>query len=138
MLGSNAWFGGFWNRSGGHINPLRLTRGMAEVALKLGAAIYARSPAISIARANDRWTVIISCTWKAGFVLRRSLPPPGTWRRFSDATIVGAVRRACTENRQAGVACEQVFSIRNRAELLFRSDSFQNQQLMRLARIMLG
>src|SRR6267142_4839103 len=22
MLGSEAWFGGFWNRSGGHINPL--------------------------------------------------------------------------------------------------------------------
>jgi glycine/D-amino acid oxidase-like deaminating enzyme len=57
MLGSDAWFGGFCNRSGGHINPLALTRGMAEVALKLGAVIYARSPAVSVARANDRWTV---------------------------------------------------------------------------------
>ncbi|MGZ5841799.1 MAG: NAD(P)/FAD-dependent oxidoreductase, partial [Xanthobacteraceae bacterium] len=57
MLGSTAWFGGFWNRTGGHINPLALTRGMAEVALKLGAVIYARSPAISIAHGNDRWTV---------------------------------------------------------------------------------
>jgi len=26
MLGSEAWFGGFWNRSGGHINPLALSR----------------------------------------------------------------------------------------------------------------
>src|ERR1700687_3326213 len=25
MLGSDAWFGGFWNRSGGHINPLALS-----------------------------------------------------------------------------------------------------------------
>jgi glycine/D-amino acid oxidase-like deaminating enzyme len=57
MLGSDAWFGGFWNRTGGHINPLALTRGMAEVALKLDTAIYARSPATSIARANDRWMV---------------------------------------------------------------------------------
>jgi len=57
MTGSNAWFGGFWNRTGGHINPLALTRGMAEVALKLGAAIHARSPAVSISRTNDRWTV---------------------------------------------------------------------------------
>src|ERR1700730_4063770 len=57
MLGSDAWFGGFWNRTGGHINPLALTRGMAEVALKLGTVIYARSPAVSIAHANDRWTV---------------------------------------------------------------------------------
>jgi glycine/D-amino acid oxidase-like deaminating enzyme len=57
MLGSEAWFGGFWNRSGGHINPLALARGMAEVALRLGATIHARSPALSMARENDRWTV---------------------------------------------------------------------------------
>jgi glycine/D-amino acid oxidase-like deaminating enzyme len=57
MLGSDAWFGGFWNRSGGHINPLALTRGMANVALKLGAVIYARSPALALAHVNGRWTV---------------------------------------------------------------------------------
>jgi glycine/D-amino acid oxidase-like deaminating enzyme len=57
MLGSDAWFGGFWNRTGGHINPLALTRGMAEVASKLGAIIYARSTAASIAHAGGRWTV---------------------------------------------------------------------------------
>ena len=57
MTGSDAWFGGFWNQTGGHINPLALTRGMAQVALKLGAVIYARSPAISFSRANDRWIV---------------------------------------------------------------------------------
>src|SRR6476646_7120828 len=28
MLGSEAWYGGFWNRSGGHVNPLALARGM--------------------------------------------------------------------------------------------------------------
>src|SRR5215469_12642635 len=27
MLGSDAWHGGFWNTSGGHINPLALSRG---------------------------------------------------------------------------------------------------------------
>ncbi|HEY0440743.1 MAG TPA: FAD-dependent oxidoreductase [Xanthobacteraceae bacterium] len=57
MLGSEAWFGGFWNRSGGHINPLALTRGLAEAALKLGATIFARSAARSIARVNNRWIV---------------------------------------------------------------------------------
>ena len=57
MLGSEAWYGGFWNRTGGHINPLALTRGLAQVALKLGAVIYARSPAISISYDNNRWTV---------------------------------------------------------------------------------
>jgi glycine/D-amino acid oxidase-like deaminating enzyme len=57
MLGSDAWFGGFWNRTGGHINPLALARGMAQAALKLGAVIFARSPAISFAHAHGRWTV---------------------------------------------------------------------------------
>jgi len=57
MTGSDAWFGGFWNRTGGHINPLALTRGLAETALKLGAVIYARSPAKSFSHQNGKWTV---------------------------------------------------------------------------------
>jgi glycine/D-amino acid oxidase-like deaminating enzyme len=56
MLGSEAWFGGFWNRTGGHINPLALARGLAAVALKLGVTLYARSPVISTARTGDLWT----------------------------------------------------------------------------------
>lgn len=57
MLGSTAWFGGFWNRTGGHINPLALARGMAEVALKLGAVIHSRSPAALMRHENGRWVV---------------------------------------------------------------------------------
>jgi len=57
MLGSDAWFGGFWNRSGGHINPLALSRGLARVVLDRGGRIYARSPALSVERRNDRWIV---------------------------------------------------------------------------------
>jgi glycine/D-amino acid oxidase-like deaminating enzyme len=57
MLGSDAWFGGFWNRSGGHINPLALSRGLARVVLECGGRIYARSPAISFERQNQRWVV---------------------------------------------------------------------------------
>ena len=30
MLGSDAWFGGFWNKTGGHINPLALARGLSR------------------------------------------------------------------------------------------------------------
>jgi glycine/D-amino acid oxidase-like deaminating enzyme len=57
MLGSSSWFGGFWNRTGGHINPLALTRGLAKLASSLGAVIYARSAAVSMAYGNGRWTV---------------------------------------------------------------------------------
>jgi glycine/D-amino acid oxidase-like deaminating enzyme len=57
MLGSEAWYGGFWNKSGGHINPLALSRGLAGAVLGQGGRIYARSPATSFERQNDRWVV---------------------------------------------------------------------------------
>src|SRR5216683_4741656 len=57
MLGSDVWYGGFWNKTGGHINPLALARGLARAVLGLGARIYARSPAESFERRNDRWIV---------------------------------------------------------------------------------
>jgi glycine/D-amino acid oxidase-like deaminating enzyme len=57
MLGSDAWFGGFWNKTGSHINPLALSRGLARVVLERGGRIYARSPAISFERQNGRWVV---------------------------------------------------------------------------------
>jgi glycine/D-amino acid oxidase-like deaminating enzyme len=57
MLGSEAWYGGFWNKTGGHINPLALTRGLARVVLERGGRIYARSPAMSFTRHNGGWLV---------------------------------------------------------------------------------
>ena len=57
MLGSDAWFGGFWNRTGGHVNPLALSRGLARVVLDRGGRIYARSPAIRFERQSGRWLV---------------------------------------------------------------------------------
>jgi glycine/D-amino acid oxidase-like deaminating enzyme len=57
MLGSDAWFGGFWNKSGGHINPLALARGLARAVLDRGGRIYAHSPVASFERRNNRWVV---------------------------------------------------------------------------------
>jgi glycine/D-amino acid oxidase-like deaminating enzyme len=57
MLGSEAWFGGWWNRTGGHINPLMLARGMARKAAELGATIYARTPALTVRHEGGRWKV---------------------------------------------------------------------------------
>jgi glycine/D-amino acid oxidase-like deaminating enzyme len=57
MLGSDAWYGGFWNKSGGHINPLALSRGLARAVLEQGGRIYARSMAVSFERQNGRWLV---------------------------------------------------------------------------------
>ncbi|MBI5263804.1 MAG: FAD-binding oxidoreductase [Bradyrhizobium sp.] len=57
MTGSEAWFGGFWNRTGGHINPLALSRGLARATIVKGARIFARSPASSFTRTGNRWLV---------------------------------------------------------------------------------
>ncbi len=57
MLGSESWYGGFWNSSGGHINPLALARGLARAAIGAGARIYARTPALDYARQDGRWVV---------------------------------------------------------------------------------
>jgi glycine/D-amino acid oxidase-like deaminating enzyme len=57
MLGSDAWHGGFWNHSGGHVNPLALARGLARAVLAAGGCIHARSPAIAFERAGGRWIV---------------------------------------------------------------------------------
>jgi glycine/D-amino acid oxidase-like deaminating enzyme len=57
ILGSEAWYGGFWNKSGGHINPLALSRGLVRALLERGGLIFACSPATGFARQNDRWVV---------------------------------------------------------------------------------
>lgn len=57
MLGSEAWHGGFWNPTGGHINPLALARGLSAVALWLGARIFTRTTASVIRHGAQGWTV---------------------------------------------------------------------------------
>ncbi len=69
MTGSSQWHGGFWNRTGGHINPLALAREMARVAVGCGAKLYSRSPVLHYVRHGDRWIV----TTAAGTVTARAL-----------------------------------------------------------------
>lgn len=57
MLGSSAWHGGFWNRSGGHVNPLALAQGLAQAVATAGGRIYAGTPALDFARSGQRWLV---------------------------------------------------------------------------------
>jgi len=57
MTGSEAWHGGFWNRSGGHINPLALARGLARAVAAKGVSIFAGTPALSFAREGGGWRV---------------------------------------------------------------------------------
>jgi len=57
MLGSQSWHGGFWNRTGGHVNPLALARGLARVVTDAGGRIFVRTPALDFARDGGQWVV---------------------------------------------------------------------------------
>ncbi len=57
LLGSDFWYGGMYNPTGGHINPLALARGLAAAAEKHGAIIHEQSPVSSYARVGDHWEV---------------------------------------------------------------------------------
>lgn len=55
MTGSDIWFGGFQNPTGGHINPLALARGLTRAAIERGARIYVETPVQSVTYRGGRW-----------------------------------------------------------------------------------
>lgn len=57
LVGSTDWYGGMLNASGGHLNPLGLARGLADVVVAKGGRLYERSPARTIERRPEGWTV---------------------------------------------------------------------------------
>lgn len=68
LLGSDFWYGGMLNPTGGHVNPLALARGFAAAAEKHGAVIYEGSPATGWRRDGAAWIV----TTATGSVRARS------------------------------------------------------------------
>lgn len=58
LTGSRFWHGGWGNPTGGHINPLALTRGLAGVVAARGGRIAVHTAAISIAQVGGRWQVL--------------------------------------------------------------------------------
>lgn len=56
-LGTDAYFGGWEHRGGGHINPYAFTLGLARAAVAEGVAIYENSPAQHLVREGENWIV---------------------------------------------------------------------------------
>lgn len=55
--GTDFWFGGWENPTGGRINPLGLARGLAMAAIRAGAQVFTRSPVRSIQRKGEAWVL---------------------------------------------------------------------------------
>ena len=57
LLGSDAYVGGWIDRRGGTLHPLKYVRGLAGVAAKRGVGLFTGSRATRIERKNQRWRV---------------------------------------------------------------------------------
>ncbi|MGC1440968.1 MAG: FAD-dependent oxidoreductase [Burkholderiaceae bacterium] len=57
ITGSDIWHGGFWNKTGGHINPLALARGLADRVVVNGGQIYCHTVAQRIEHKDNAWQV---------------------------------------------------------------------------------
>jgi glycine/D-amino acid oxidase-like deaminating enzyme len=118
-LGSDAWHGGWWNRTGGHVNPLALARGLAEAAQRAGARVYARSPVTGFERRGDRWVartaqgeigarglVLATNAYTAEFspglapAIAREIVPVHSWQ-MATRPIDEAARRTIIPGREA-------------------------------------
>ena len=60
LTGSPIYHGGWLHRSGGHIQPLSYSRGLARAAQAAGAAVHGDSPALSIDREGGQWRVKVA------------------------------------------------------------------------------
>jgi len=118
-IGSNFFFGGFGNRTGGHINPLALTRELARVGTENGAVIHEKSPALSYTQEGDGWRVttprgvlrsralVIATNAYTGELvpslaprLARSVMPVTSWQ-LATAPLSDNVLRTVVPDRQA-------------------------------------
>ncbi len=118
-LGSDTWFGGWWNRTGGHINPLALSRGLAQAVLARGGVIYARTPVTGYAHTAKGWRVrtargevsaralVLATNAYTGAISRRLAPtirrevvPTLSWQ-MATQPLGDNIRRTILRGRQA-------------------------------------
>jgi glycine/D-amino acid oxidase-like deaminating enzyme len=54
-IGSASFFGAIADPSGGHLNPLAYSRGLARAAAAEGVAVHEQSPVLAFERLGERW-----------------------------------------------------------------------------------
>lgn len=57
LIGSRDWYGGMLNSSGGHINPLAFSRGLADRLTAAGAMLHENTPVRSIEKTPSGWVI---------------------------------------------------------------------------------
>ena len=57
LIGSGQWHGGMFNPTGGHINPLMFTRGLANTCAKAGVTIHENTPVTKVSPDGQNWLI---------------------------------------------------------------------------------
>lgn len=115
LLGTDAYFGGWLNHTGGHINPLALVRGLAAKTVAAGARVFVNSPALSVERRDGVWVartprgevtadaLVLGTNGYAAQVfpqVRDEVVPVLSWQ-MATTPLGDAVRRSVIPGRQA-------------------------------------
>jgi glycine/D-amino acid oxidase-like deaminating enzyme len=119
VIGSDRWFGGMYNPTGGHINPLALARGLASACEAKGVAIHEDSPVEATGRRDGKWhlktrdgelvarAVMLASNAYTGFLagglapkVARSLVPVLSWQ-MATTPLDEAQREVVVPGREA-------------------------------------
>lgn len=119
LTGTDSWFGGWSNPTGGHINPLALARGLAAAVKRRGGRIFARSPVIRYDRGGSYWfartshgsvkaraLVLATNAYTGAFsrtlapAIAREVVPVHSWQ-LATAPLSDNVRKSIIPGRQA-------------------------------------
>lgn len=125
LLGSDHYHGGWMAPSGGHINPLGYSRGLAKAAQRAGAMLHARTPAVALAPEGTGWRI----TTPRGAVLAPKVLLataaytdglwPGLQRSFVSATSWQAATAPLPEALRARILPTNVTMSDTQADLRF-------------------
>ncbi len=104
-VGSDAFVAAILYETGGHLNPLAFSRGLAAAAQKAGARVHGRSPATGLERAGERWRVSTpgGRVDAGAVVLATNAHRHGLWPGLDDSYYVVRALGAATEPLAAEV-----------------------------------
>lgn len=119
LTGSSFFYGGFMNKTGGHVNPLALARELGRVAAERSVRIFEHSPAIKYDQTPDGWrietengsvtagTMVLATNAYSGITraglapkLARSIIPVMSWQ-MATQPLPDNIRKSVIPGRQA-------------------------------------
>lgn len=100
LIGTDKYLGGWIDRRGGALQPLSYARELARAAQNQGARIYTQTPAMSIQRSGEYWTITTDkgCTVKAQrLVVCANAYSDGLWPGVKESIVDANTYQVATD-----------------------------------------